>query len=124
MTVPGKNSAAPLRPTLQRPVIYTVEVNGVVYDLNNGQVPVLAPGDTVTLTGTGLGAGPDIDFTKIMIGKSRVLESDLLMFEQKLAIEDEVNYETTKVLDRWDKDILSWQDDRVSFTVPRTCCRW
>ncbi|CAM3754855.1 hypothetical protein [Parendozoicomonas haliclonae] len=100
------------------PIINTAEVNGIVYNIALGQIPVIAPGDTVTLTGSGLGAGPDIDFTKIMIGKSRVLESDLTMFEQKLAIQDEVNYETTKVVDRWNKDILSWENSRVSFTVP------
>ncbi|WP_281645693.1 hypothetical protein [Parendozoicomonas sp. Alg238-R29] len=100
------------------PIVQTVEVNGVIYNLMAGQTPSLAPGDTVTLRGSGLGAGPDIDFSKLMIGKSRVLETDLKMYEQKLAISDEVNYETAKVVDNWDKDILSWQDHEVSFTVP------
>lgn len=99
-------------------VIDTVEVNGVIYNLHIGQTPVLAPGDTVTLRGSGLGMGPDIDFTKIMVGKSRILETDLKMFEQKLAIQDEVNYETTRQVDAWDKDIISWQNNEISFTVP------
>ena len=99
-------------------IINTAEVNGVIYNLQLGQIPVLAPGDTVTLRGSGLGMGPDIDFTKIMIGKSRVLETDLTMYEQKLALQDEVNYETTTAVDEWNKDIISWQDNEVSFTVP------
>jgi hypothetical protein len=37
----------------------------------------------VVLEGTGFGAGPDVDFAKIMVGNSRVLETDLAMYEQR-----------------------------------------
>ncbi|HET8704815.1 MAG TPA: hypothetical protein VFM46_00825, partial [Pseudomonadales bacterium] len=78
----------------------------------------LAPGDQVTLQGSGFGAGPDIDFSKIMIGNSRVLETDLSMYVQKLDIFTQVNYELNQTKTTWDKNILDWNDTQLSFTVP------
>ena len=80
--------------------------------------PVLKPGDTVTLKGSGFGQGTDIDFSKILIGNARVLETDLLMYEQKLDIISTANYETGVVRSNWPKDVLAWSDTQVQFRVP------
>lgn len=94
-------------------------VNGVsVWKFATGSVPTLKPGDIVTLKGSGFGAGPDIDFSKIMIGNSRVLETDLAMYKQQLDLIAEVNYETKTVNSTWAKDIIAWTDTQVQFRVP------
>jgi hypothetical protein len=66
------------------PVIDSIKVNGsLVWRSSNPFVaPTFRPGDQITLIGSGLGNGPDIDFTKLMIGNSRVLETDLVMYKQ------------------------------------------
>ena len=83
-----------------------------------GDGPVLRPGDVVTLEGRGFGSGADIDFAKIMIGNSRVLETDLRMFEQKLNIFTQTHHETATTHSTWDRDLLSWEDDRIEIRVP------
>ncbi len=98
------------------PQITAMSVNGIAVNLNNS--PTLRPGDIVTLTGTGFGSGVDIDFSKIMIGNSRILETDVISFEQELAILNEVNYETPDVKSVWQKDVISWNDTEIEFTVP------
>jgi cytochrome c553 len=102
-----------------QPVVQQMLVNGaLVWAAGSSAAPTLKPGDTVTLIGSGFGAGTDIDFSKIMIGNSRVLETDLVMYEQKLDILASANYETGKVTSNWPKDVLSWTDTRVEFRVP------
>lgn len=102
-----------------QPVAQQMLVNGaLVWTAGRTAAPLLRPGDTVTLIGAGFGAGTDIDFSKIMIGNSRVLETDLVMYEQKLDILASANYETGKVRSNWPKDVLSWTDTRVEFRVP------
>lgn len=103
-----------------QPVVSTIEVNGVVAwsaSAPSAQ-PLLHPGDVVTLQGSGFGAGPDIDFAKLMIGNSRVLETDLQMYVQKLDILSEVNFETSQLRSQWLKDIIAWSDGEIRFTVP------
>jgi len=106
--------------TFPDPVINTIKVNGtqVWSSAMPAVIPTLRPGDTVVLLGTGLGNGPDIDFTKLMIGNARALETDLKMYKQKLDIIKEVNYEIAETHSSWDKDILSWTPTRVKFRVP------
>ena len=115
-----ENSRAASAAQFPNPVIFAISVNGTtVWDTNNPTtVPTLQPGDEVTLSGSGLGNGTDIDFSKIMIGNTRVLETDLVMYEQQLDIADQVHFEIDSLLDSWDKDILNWQPDQVTFTVP------
>lgn len=102
------------------PVVQQMLVNGALVWQAGGAPgrPTLRPGDLVVLKGRGFGAGTDIDFSKIMIGNSRVLETDLTMYEQKLDILSSANYETGKVRYQWPKDIVSWRDDEVAFRVP------
>lgn len=101
------------------PTIDTVRVNGeIAWSPRSTAAPTLHPGDEITLEGSGFGSGPDIDFSKIMIGNSRVLETDLKMYEQRLDIATQLNYETSTVRSAWDKDILSWADTRIVFRVP------
>ncbi len=102
-----------------QPVAQQMLVNGaLVWTAGSSAAPAIKPGDTVTLIGSGFGAGTDIDFSKIMIGNSRVLETDLVMYEQKLDILASANYETGKVKSNWPKDVLSWSDTKVEFRVP------
>ncbi|MEZ4327754.1 MAG: hypothetical protein R3B40_21225 [Polyangiales bacterium] len=107
------------------PVITRVRVNGTSRWTSGSTSPVvLAPGDRVVLEGTGFGAGPDVDFAKIMVGNSRVLETDLSMYEQRLNILDgpsapaQVNYELPETHSTWDRDVVSWKPTRVTFEVP------
>ncbi|MHC5109622.1 MAG: hypothetical protein ACYTHJ_07065 [Planctomycetota bacterium] len=101
------------------PSIDIIRVNGTaVWSSGRSQVLVLRPGDEVTLQGTGLGAGTNVDFSKIMIGNSRVLETDLTMYEQRLDIAAQVNYETSTIHSTWDKDVRSWVDSEIQFRVP------
>ncbi|MCD6061143.1 MAG: hypothetical protein K0S16_1454, partial [Moraxellaceae bacterium] len=101
------------------PVVDVMLVNGVqVWTAGSAAVPTLRPGDTVTLRGRGFGNGPDTDFSKIMIGNSRILETDLKMFNQSLDIVAQVNYETPFTHSTWNKDVVSWTDSQVQFRVP------
>jgi hypothetical protein len=102
------------------PVVQAMLVNGTqAWSAQSpNSTPLLHPGDVVTLEGSGFGAGPDIDFSKIMIGNSRVLETDLNMYQQHLDLLSQVNYETPTTHSTWNKDIQSWTDSRIVFTVP------
>ncbi|WP_423789795.1 hypothetical protein [Leptospira perolatii] len=80
--------------------------------------PTLSPGQIVTLTGSGLGNGPDIDYTKIMIGNTRILETNLRMFVQKLDATKQVNFEEPETHSTWDSYIILWNDGEVRFKVP------
>lgn len=103
-----------------QPVVQQMRINGVLVWTAGGSqsAPVLRPGDMVTLSGAGFGAGPDVDFSKVMIGNSRALETTLQMYEQKLDILSTLNYETSTSHSQWPKDILIWTDNEVRFTVP------
>lgn len=102
------------------PVVQSLLVNGVQAwsSSSPAAVPMLSPGDTVTLIGSGFGSGTDIDYSKIMIGNSRVLETDLNMYTQKLDLASQVNYEIPTAFSSWPKDIQSWSDSQVVFKVP------
>ena len=101
------------------PIASSMLVNGVqVWTAGSTAVPTIKPGDTITLRGTGFGQGTDIDFSKIMIGNSRVLETDLSMYKQSLDIIAQVNYETSSTHSTWPKDIQSWTNTEVKFKVP------
>lgn len=114
----AQRAASAAQPLLA-PVIDAIAVNGQVEWTRLGTgVATFRPGDIVTLTGNNFGAGVDIDFSKIMIGNTRILETDLRMFDQKLATEDQVNYETDQQVDSWPKNIIAWSDNEVQFRVP------
>jgi hypothetical protein len=101
------------------PAIASLAIDGrIVWRSGDTGRPRLAPGQIVTLRGSGFGAGPSVDFTKIMIGKVRVLETDLAMYEQKLDIIKQVNYEIAQTHSTWPKDLLSWTDREIAFRVP------
>lgn len=101
------------------PVITAVDVNGVrAWTTGQATGPTIRPGDRVALIGTGFGAGFDIDFAKIMIGNSRVLETTLHMYEQKLNILTEVMHETSTEHSTWPTDLISWTSTKVEFRAP------
>lgn len=104
-----------------QPVATSMLVNGVqVWTAGSTAVPTIKPGDVITLRGSGFGAGPDVDFSKVMIGNSRVLETDLRMFNQLLDVIAQVNYEVGITHSTWNKDVVSWTDTQVQFKVPVT----
>lgn len=124
-TVCGFNAAREQQRTASaqlfgQPVVQQMLVNGaLVWTAGGAQAaPTLRPGDIVTLRGSGFGAGTDVDFSKIMIGNSRVLETNLSMYEQKLDILSSLNYETGTSRSNWPKDVLGWSDNEVQFAVP------
>ncbi len=101
------------------PVITRISVNGTaVWNQGDATAPELAPNDSVVLEGTGFGAGPDVDFSKLLVGNVRVLETDLTIYEQQLDIGRQVHSETPTVRSSWKKDIAAWTDTRVEFRVP------
>ena len=102
-----------------QPEIQQLLVNGQLrWSAGSANAPQLNAGDEVTLKGSGFGGGTDIDFSKIMLGNTRILETDLRMFTQYLAINDQVNFESDEQFDSWDKNILSWNDSEIRFRVP------
>ncbi|MES2919510.1 MAG: hypothetical protein V4729_12955 [Pseudomonadota bacterium] len=101
------------------PVASSMLVNGAqVWTAGSTAVPTIKPGDVVTLRGSGFGSGTDVDFSKIMIGNSRILETDLKMYNQMLDIVAQVNYETSFTHSSWDKDVIAWSNTQVQFRVP------
>jgi hypothetical protein len=101
------------------PVIQQLSVGGaVVWTAGDAQAPTLSPGQVVTVSGSGFGAGTDIDFAKLMLGNARILETDLKMFAQQLDIFKQVNYEIPTIHSTWDRDIISWNDSQIVFRVP------
>lgn len=103
------------------PAIATMAVNGVVVwnaASPPAAAPAIKPGDEIRLTGTGFGNGPDVDFSKIMIGNTRVLETDLAMYKQQLDIDSQVNFEIPTLQSSWSKDIVSWTPTEIRFKVP------
>ncbi len=102
-----------------QPEIQQLLVNGELrWSAGSANTAHLNAGDEVTLKGSGFGGGTDIDFSKIMLGNTRILETDLRMFTQYLAINDQVNFESDEQFDSWDKNILSWNDSEIRFRVP------
>lgn len=101
------------------PTINTISVNNTIIWQQGQTTPInLAPGDIVTVNGSGLGNGVDVDFSKIMIGNTRILETDLVMYEQKLDIQQQVNFEIPELRSSWEKNVLSWSPDQIEFRVP------
>ncbi|MCG8673673.1 MAG: IPT/TIG domain-containing protein [Pseudomonadales bacterium] len=101
------------------PVITSISVNNTTLWQAGQNTPItLSAGDIVTIHGAGLGNGVDVDFSKIMIGNTRILETDLVMYEQKLDIIAQVNFEIPQLHSTWDKNVLSWAPDQIEFRVP------
>ncbi len=101
------------------PVITAIDVNGVRrWSTGQATGPTIRPGDRVALIGTGFGAGVNTDFAKIMIGNSRVLETTLNMYEQKLNILTEVMHEEDTIHSTWPTDLISWTNTKVEFRAP------
>ncbi len=105
----------------EQPQIEEVYVNGQLkWQLGQTEPLPLKPKDKVILTGSGFGMGPDIDFSKILLGNIRIMERTLPMYEGKINIRDQLFYETSRLEAKWPKEILSWDPNRIEFTVPDT----
>src|SRR5262249_40301211 len=108
----------------ERPVILSIDVNDAESWRAGDENPLsLHIGDHVVIHGYGFGAGPDIDYSKIVIGNTRVLERDLPMYEGKVDVLAKLLYETPKMFDQWQKNIREWTENSISFTVPQSVLR-
>jgi hypothetical protein len=106
------------------PVIQSVSIAGDTIWSNGQTFPAtISVGQIITLEGSGFGGGPDIDFAKILIGNTRVLERDLWMFHGVASLIQRLFYEEPQIFDTWPKDILSWTDTQIQFRVPVTASR-
>jgi len=104
---------------LAQPVIDSITVAGkLAWRRGDTTRPMLKPGQEVVLTGSGFGQGVDVDFSKLMVGNARVLEKDLRMYEQRLDITKQVNYEINQLHSQWPRDVLRWSDQEIAFRVP------
>lgn len=102
-----------------QPVVDRMLVNGMqVWVAGQTQAPTINAGDEIELQGSGFGRGTRIDFSKIMVGNARVLETNLRMFEQTMDLVAQVHFELPNVRSRWRRDIIEWRDHTVRFTVP------
>ncbi len=90
----------------------------VLWRAGDKAAPKLNVGELIVLEGKGFGRGVDVDFTKVMIGNSRVLETDLTMYEQELNIVTQVHHELPKPHSTWDKDVVSIAPSRIEIRVP------
>lgn len=106
---------------VSRPHVEALAVGGEVRWIEGGTSrPTVKPGEIVEIHGSGFGAGPDVDYAKILIGNVRVLERDLTMFEGTVDLLKAHFHENHEVQDSWAKEIISWNDTRIEFRVPET----
>lgn len=104
-----------------QPEIQQLLVNGELrWSAGSANTAQLNAGDEVTLKGSGFGGGTDIDFSKIMLGNTRILETDLRMFTQYLAINDQVNFESDEQFDSWDKTFSAGTTAKSVSAYPTT----
>ncbi len=80
-------------------------------------------GETLELEGSGLGSGTQIDFSKVLVGRARVLESDLQMFVGHIDVKKAHYFEVDEIYDSWKKEVLNWEKARIQFKVPETTDR-
>ncbi len=80
-------------------------------------------GQILTIRGRGFGPGPSQEFSKILFGTVRAIERNLCMYRGQVNLIRELYYETARCVDRWDSDILRWQDDRIDVRVPAVASR-
>lgn len=106
------------------PLIESIEVSGRVYRVRIGMKPVTVKvGEEVILRGSGFGQGPDIDFSRILVGNVRAMERELPMYQGAIKPLKQLFYEKPKLFDTWPKDIESWTDGEIVFKVPETAVR-
>jgi mono/diheme cytochrome c family protein len=102
------------------PKIDRIEFNGSPLWIK-GQAPVhVVAGSWLVIYGSGFGSGPDIDYAKILLGKVRVMERDLPMYDGKVNLLKRLFYEKSSQFDTWPKEIRSWSGNRIEFMVPWT----
>ncbi len=107
----------------EQPRIYRLVRNGKVVWSEGQSSPQLLAGEILDIEGEGFGAGPEIDYSKILVGKIRVLESDIKMYTGHVDIKKAHYFEENKVFDEWAKEIISWTPTRIRFRVPVTTNR-
>lgn len=90
----------------------------VLWSQGQSTPAILTSGTSILITGTGFGQGPDVDYSKIILGTSRVLERDLPMYQGSVELLKKLFYEQPVLFDEWQKEILSWTDTQIEFIVP------
>ncbi len=107
----------------EQPKIHRLVRGGKVFWSEGQPSPELVAGEVLDIEGEGFGAGPEIDYSKILLGKIRVLESDIKMYTGHVDIIKAHYFEENKVFDEWSKEIISWTPTRIRFRVPSTTNR-
>jgi mono/diheme cytochrome c family protein len=105
------------------PEVHQILRNGKAIWQLGDTAPTLYAGETLELVGSGLGAGTNIDYSKILIGRARVLESDLKMYVGNVDVIKADYFEENKTYDTWDREILQWSNEHIKFKVPETTDR-
>lgn len=137
--VSGEADSASLgSPTAGAPVIHRIldEQDHELWRSGQTQDFALQAGQTITLEGENFGNGPDVDLSKVMVGKVRALERDLTMMlgETKIHLKEFPHLNRVQYVEgqkpeqfggetwpqTWKKDIVSWNPQQITFRVPMT----
>jgi len=107
--------------TVAVPNILSVESNGSSIWVKGQTAPAhLSPGQWITVHGSGFGAGPDVDYAKVLVGTTRVLERDVRSFLGTVNFIQRLFYEFPEQFDQWEGDFRNWSDTAIEFRVPVT----
>jgi hypothetical protein len=106
------------------PRIEKILRNGkVIWEEGDAGTPAITAGETLELVGSGFGAGTNVDYAKVLVGRARALEIDLTMYVGHIDVLKAHYFEEDKVFDSWKKEILGWTNNRIKFQVPVTTDR-
>lgn len=95
----------------------------IIWEEGDNSLPTLQAGETLELEGSGFGAGTNVDYAKILVGRARVIESDMYMYVGHVDVKKAHYFEEDQVYDSWKKEILNWNSERIKFKVPETTDR-
>ncbi len=106
------------------PVIESVESSGrTLWQKDQSEPLKIAPGQVIAIKGMGFGSGPNLDYSKVIVGGVRALERTLPMYEGTVNLLKQLFYEKPKIFDSWPQDILSWNDTQISIRIPLTASK-
>jgi mono/diheme cytochrome c family protein len=135
----GQSEVASLSPApFAAPVIQRItdEQGRELWRAGQKQEFSLEIGQVINLEGENFGNGPEVDLSKVVIGKVRALERDLTMMlgETKIHIKEFPHLNRVQYVENlqpeefggetwpqvWKKDLISWSPKKISFRVPAT----
>ncbi|MEZ4816280.1 MAG: hypothetical protein R3A80_13930 [Bdellovibrionota bacterium] len=105
------------------PHIEKILRNGKVIWQEGFSAPTLIAGETLEIIGSGLGQGLNVDYSKILVGRARAIESDLTMYRGHVNVKTAHFFEVNEIYDSWKKEVLNWNNNKIIFKVPGTTDR-